>query len=280
MADDVVLYEVREPGVAIITLNRPEQLNAWTGEMGAGYYDALDRAAADEAVRVVVVTGAGRGFCAGADMRGLQAIGARKGEGGEGDGGGNVSTTPERVFHHAMTIPKPIIAAVNGACAGMGFSHAMVCDLRFAAAGAKFTTAFARRGLIAEWALAWTLQRVAGPARALDVLMSGRVVLAEEAKELGIVNQVVPADQLMEHTLAYAGELIAHSSPSSMAAMKRQVWRAGEQTIDESLEWSIQLMRESLKQGDFREGVASFVEKRPPAFKPVAKGWATDIEPA
>lgn len=278
MADDVVLYEVREPGVAVITLNRPEQLNAWTGEMGEGYYAALDRAAADEAVRVIVVTGAGRGFCAGADMKGLQAIGARKGEGGEG--GGDVSAAPARPFHHAIHIPKPIIAAVNGACAGMGFSHAMVCDMRFAAAGAKFTTAFARRGLIAEWALAWTLQRVAGPARAMDVLMSGRVVLAEEAKELGIVNQVVPADQLMEHTLAYARELIAHSSPSSMAAMKRQVWRAGEQTIEEALDWSIALMRESLKQGDFREGVSSFVEKRPPAFAPVTPGWATQIEPA
>ena len=273
MVDDVVLYEVRDPGVAIVTLNRPERLNAWTNDMGLGYYAALDRAAADEAVRVVVVTGAGRGFCAGADMEGLQSLGERRGE------GGGAATAPTHPFHHALSIPKPVIAAVNGACAGMGFSHAMVCDLRFAAAGAKFTTAFARRGLIAEWALAWTLQRVAGPARALDVLMSGRVVLAEEARELGIVNQVVPAADLLDHTLAYAGELIAHSSPSSMAAMKRQVWHAGEQTIDESLDWSIKLMRASLAQADFKAGVSSFVEKRPPAFPPVTRGWATDIEP-
>jgi 1,4-dihydroxy-2-naphthoyl-CoA synthase len=163
--------------------------------------------------------------------------------------------------------------------AGMGFSHAMVCDLRFAASGAKFTTAFVRRGLIAEWALAWTLQRVAGPARALDVLMSGRVVLAEEAKELGIVNDVLPADKLVDHAIAYASDLIANCSPSSMAAIKRQVWHAGEQTIDESLDWSIKLMRASLTQADFKEGVSSFVEKRPPAFPPVTRGWATDIEP-
>ena len=272
MADDVVLYEVRDPGIALITLNRPERLNAWTNEMGVGYYTALDRAADDEAVRVIVVTGAGKGFCAGADMDTLQGIGAQRGTADQG-----ATTAPVRPFHHAITIPKPIIAAVNGACAGMGFSHAMVCDLRFAAAGAKFTTAFARRGLIAEWALAWTLQRVAGPARALDVLMSARVVLAEEAKELGIVNDVVPGDRLVAHALAYAAELIAHSSPSSMAAIKRQVWHAGEQTIDEALEWSIRLMRESLKQGDFIEGVQSFVQKRPPSFKPVARGWATDI---
>jgi enoyl-CoA hydratase/carnithine racemase len=276
MADDVVLYEVREPGIALITLNRPERLNAWTGAMGAAYYDALDRAAADDAVRVIIVTGAGRGFCAGADMQGLQAIGA---SGGRADERGDDPSKPQRVFHHALSVPKPIIAAVNGACAGMGFSHAMVCDLRFAAAGAKFTTAFVRRGLIAEWALAWTLQRVAGPARALDVLMSGRVVLAEEAKELGIVNDVLPADQLLDHCVAYATELIRNCSPSSMAAIKRQVWRAGEQTIDESLTWAIELMKASLTQADFKEGVASFVEKRPPAFAPVTRGWATDIEP-
>ena len=272
--NDAVLYEVREPGIALITLNRPERLNAWTDAMGVGYYGALDRAAADDAVRVIVVTGAGKGFCAGADMDTLQGIGKQQGTTNAG-----ATTAPTRVFHHAISIPKPVIAAVNGACAGMGFSHAMVCDLRFAAAGAKFTTAFARRGLIAEWALAWTLQRVAGPARALDVLMSARVVLAEEARELGIVNQVVPGDQLLDHTLAYAAELIAHSSPSSMAAIKQQVWHAGEQTIDESLEWSIRLMRESLKQGDFVEGVQSFVQKRPPAFEPVGQGWASAVHP-
>jgi enoyl-CoA hydratase/carnithine racemase len=273
MADDVVLYEVREPGIALITLNRPDRLNAWTGAMGNAYYDALDRAAADDAVRVLVVTGAGRGFCAGADMGTLQDLGSRGGD----DGG--ATTTPTREFHHALGIPKPIIAAINGACAGMGFSHAMVCDLRFAAAGAKFTTAFVRRGLIAEWALAWTLQRVAGPARALDVLLSGRVVLAEEAKELGIVNEVVAPEALLERTLAYAADLIANCSPSSMAAIKRQVWHAGEQTIDESLGWAIRLMKESLKQDDFKEGVQSFVQKRPPVFAPVGKGWATDLQP-
>ena len=268
------LIATLEAGILTLTLNRPEARNAFSRAMHQALQQQLAAAELDPAVKCIVLTGAGKGFCAGADMDTLQGIGKQQGTTNAG-----ATTAPTRVFHHAISIPKPVIAAVNGACAGMGFSHAMVCDLRFAAAGAKFTTAFARRGLIAEWALAWTLQRVAGPARALDVLMSARVVLAEEARELGIVNQVVPGDQLLDHTLAYAAELIAHSSPSSMAAIKQQVWHAGEQTIDESLEWSIRLMRESLKQGDFVEGVQSFVQKRPPAFEPVGQGWASAVHP-
>ena len=186
-ADDVVLYEAGD-GIATITLNRPERLNAWTGPMGQAYFDALDRAADDPDVRVIVITGAGRGFCAGADMDMLQGI---------GEAGGTGSDPETRPHTYATTVPKPVIAAINGACAGLGFVHAMMADIRFAAEGAKFTTAFSRRGLVAEHGVSWVLPRVVGPAVAMDLLMSGRVFLADEAAELGVVNKTVPADALM-----------------------------------------------------------------------------------
>lgn len=260
---DTVLYTAADK-VATITLNRPERLNAWTGEMGTAYFDALDRAAADPDVRVIVVTGAGRGFCAGADMDMLQGIGAA---GGAGGGGGQAET---RQHTHALTIPKPVIAAINGACAGLGFVHALACDLRFAASGAKFTTAFGRRGLIAEHGVSWTLPRLVGQAVALDLLLSGRVFQAEEAYELGVVNKVVAADALMDEVLAYARELATYVSPASMAVMKHQVYNHPQMPIEEALADSEQLMATSLKGADFKEGVASFVQKRDPNFAPYA----------
>jgi enoyl-CoA hydratase/carnithine racemase len=256
---DTVLYEVTDR-VATITLNRPERLNAWTGEMGTAYFDALDRAAADPEVRVVVVTGAGRGFCAGADMDMLQGIGA-------GTAGGDPETRPHT---HAMSIRKPVIAAINGACAGLGFVHALACDLRFAASGAKFTTAFSRRGLIAEHGVSWTLPRLVGQAVALDLLLSGRVFVAEEAYELGVVNKVVAADALMDEVRAYARELASQVSPASMAAIKHQVYNHPQLSIEDALADSNGLMKASLKGSDFREGVASFVERRDPDFAPLA----------
>jgi len=152
--------------------------------------------------------------------------------------------------------------------------QALFCDLRFAAAGAKFTTAFVRRGLIAEYGLSWTLPRLVGPARALDLLLSGRVFVAEEALELGVVNAVHPPEQLLDATLDYANELATMCSPSSMAAMKHQVWTHIDQPLDAAVRETHQLMAASLKGEDFREGVASFVEKRPPAFSPRVAEWA------
>ncbi len=254
-----MLYEV-DQGVALITLNRPERLNAWNGPLGSGYFAALDRAEADPDVRVIVVTGAGRGFCAGADMDVLQGIGG---------GSSNAEGAAEGPKHtHAMSLSKPVIAAINGATAGLGFVHAVACDLRFAAAGAKFTTSFARRGLIAEHGLSWTLPRLVGQAVALDLLLSGRVVLAEEAKEMGLVNRVVVPDELLAETLAYARDLAANCSPASMAVMKRQVYDHQLLSVDEALAASNEMMVRSLRQPDFKEGVASFVEKRAPHFAP------------
>ncbi|WP_419553535.1 enoyl-CoA hydratase [Candidatus Poriferisodalis sp.] len=263
--NDTVLYEV-DDGVAIVTLNRPERLNAWTGELGTGYFDALDRAAADSDVRAVVVTGAGRGFCAGADMDSLQGISSGQ---GEGTGGGDAPRLRAERHDYALTIPKPVVAAINGACAGLGFVHAMMCDVRFAAEGAKFTSAFARRGLIAEHGVAWMLPRVVGPSHALDILMSGRVFLAPEAKEMGVVSKVVPAADLLSTAVSYARDLGRYSAPWSMAQIKRQVWGQLDQASNEALEESNALMRESLRRTDFKEGVQSFVEQRDPNFEPV-----------
>ena len=263
MADEVVLYEQRG-AVALLTLNRPERLNAWTGAMERQYFDLLDACASDPGVTVIVVTGAGRGFCAGADMELLQDIGSDR----SGDTA-RAASTVHRPMWHPTTIPKPIISAINGACAGMGVVQALMTDVRFAAAGAKFTTAFARRGLVAEHGISWVLPRLVGPAIALDLLLSGRVFLSEEAAALGVVNAVLPGDQLIEHALAYAADLAANAAPSSMAAMKRQVWGHLELGLAAATEASNVLMAASLKNDDFREGVQSFVEKRPPHFAPL-----------
>jgi len=266
---DAVLYEVRDR-VAIITFNRPDRLNAWSPDLHEGYFTALDRAADDPEVRVIVVTGAGRGWCAGADMDVLQGIGKAGGFRDEERADGEPEPERKEWKHtHAMTIPKPVIAAINGACAGLGFVHALACDLRFAAEGAKFTVAFGRRGLIGEWGMSWTLPRLVGQAVALDLMMSSRVFLAEEAKELGVVNRVCPPDALMDEVLAYAADLAQNVSPTSMAIMKQQVYTHPQMPIDDALSESIRLMEESVRRPDFKEGVASFVEKRPPNFEPL-----------
>lgn len=262
MADnDTVLYEFREPGIAILTLNRPERLNAWNGELADRYFTLLDQAAADPAVKVVVVTGAGRGWCAGADMDTLQAIG--------GSSASSESAAGGRPQHYTTTVPKPVIAAINGACAGIGMVQALMCDMRFAAAGAKFTTAFSRRGLIAEYGMSWILPRLIGTSRAMDLLFSGRVVLAEEAAEMGLVNEVVAPEHLLDRTLEYAADLAVNASPTSISVMKQQVYADQGRGVVAASDDAIELMKASLRRPDFKEGVASFLEKRPPNFAPL-----------
>jgi enoyl-CoA hydratase/carnithine racemase len=262
---ETVLYEVEER-VARITLNRPESLNAWTPELGRAYFDLLQEADADPKVRAIVVSGAGRGFCAGADFDYLQEV-ERSGSPAEPD------PRPQSL---PRSLRKPVIAAINGPCAGLGFVIAMMCDIRFAASGAKLTTAFARRGLIAEYGLSWVLPRLAGTSAALDLLLSGRTILAEEAERLGVVDRVTAAEQAGEQAHAYALELARYSSPASMAVIKRQLYADLEQSLAQSSAGAVEYMEQSFERPDFREGVDSFVERRQPDFPPLGEEPAGD----
>ncbi|GAA0356600.1 enoyl-CoA hydratase [Microbispora corallina] len=254
----VVLSE-DDGGVRLLTFNRPDRLNAWTDEMGRSYFDLLEEADRDPSVRAVVVTGAGRGFCAGADFRTLTEIGS----------GEYAGKPDDRPTTFPATIRKPIVAAVNGACAGLGMVHALVCDVVLTAEDAKWTTAFSRRGLIAEYGLAWILPRLAGQARAMDLLLSARVFSGAEAYAMGLAVRAVPGERLLEEALAYAGELARECSPTSMSIIKRQVWGDWETGLDESRDRAVRLMAESFGRPDFAEGVGAFLERRPPRFPPL-----------
>lgn len=266
VTSDPVLYEVRE-SVAVLTLNRPERMNGWGGGLATTFYSRLDDAEADPEVRAIVVTGSGRAFCAGADMGDLNTISSATVGGGDTDVSKLVGA---RHPHHLMTMHKPVIAAINGACAGMGLTMALVCDVRFAAEGAKFTTSFARRGLIAEYGVSWILPRVVGWGAALDLLLSGRVFYAEEAADLGLVKEVVSQDQLLPRAIAYAGDIAANCAPSSLAVIKQQVYADTMRDVFESSEVAEKLMHESMLRPDFIEGITSFFEKRPPNFPPLS----------
>jgi enoyl-CoA hydratase/carnithine racemase len=271
---DDILYDVDDP-VAVITLNRPAALNAWTNTMDEEIRDAFRRAEADAAVVGIIVTGAGRAFCAGADMNLLSDLT----DGGDGGGlaAGQQPAEPQPAktqpdvdfggrFPYVMTIEKPVIAAVNGAVAGMAFPFALCCDLRVVTPDALFLTAFAQRGLIAEWGLGWLLPRLVGPAVALDLLFSSRRVKGDEAFRLGLANYLVPADELLSFCRDYIENLARSCSPASMAVMKRQVYEQLHRGLGEAETESQALMLESFGRPDFKEGVQSFLEKRQPNF--------------
>ena len=268
-----ILYEVKD-GIATIALHRPDKLNAWTEIMGEEVRGAMHAATQDQAARVIVLTGSGRGFCAGADMSLLSGIAGDGGAAPSPSSGGKHPTAPEgstRLDFHAPfsyfpSIPKPVIAAVNGAAAGLGLVIATYCDLRFAAESAVFTTAFSRRGLIAEHGVSFMLTKLVGLHHALDLLLSGRKIDAAEALRMGLVGRVLPDALLMDGVRAYARELVDLVSPRSMAVMKRQIWEAQFQTLAEATDVAAEEMRRSFASADFKEGVAHFLEKRPPAF--------------
>lgn len=272
MTNQEAIYNVSER-VATITLNRPDELNAWTATMEKEVRAAMKAAAGDEGVRAIVLTGARRGFCAGADISLLNTV-AEKGvdarvreqalrAGGEREG---VRADFQRKYSYFPAIGKPVIAAINGPVVGLGLVIALYCDLRFASESAKFSTAFARRGLIAEYGMAWQLPRLVGLGNALDLLFSARTIDASEELRMGLVNQVYPQDAFAAKVGEYARELAANVSPRSLRVMKRQVYEAMFQTLGEAFEVSEREMLESLQSADFKEGVAHFLEKRAPAF--------------
>jgi enoyl-CoA hydratase/carnithine racemase len=272
MPSQETLYNVAD-GVATITLNRPDKLNAWTAVMEQEVRSAMEDAERDDNVRVIVVTGAGRGFCAGADMsllsrvadhgldestreRVLRTAGEREG----------IHPDFQKKYSYFPAVGKPVIAAINGPVVGLGLVITLYCDLRWASDAARFSTTFARRGLIAEYGMAWMLPRLVGLPNALDLLFSARMIDAAEALRMGLVNQVFPQDVFSDEVREHARDLASGVSPRSLRVIKRQVYGAMFQTLAEAFETSEREMLGSLQSEDFKEGVAHFLEKRAPAF--------------
>lgn len=279
-----------ENGIATITLNRPQKLNAWTRDMAAEVRDAMYRASEDDAVKVIILTGSGRGFCAGADMSELKdassqetsnvisdksmtaeqkasiIMGQKMEEEINPENPDNIRADFRKRYSYLMAIKKPIIAAINGPAIGLGLVIPLYCDIRFASEKAVFSTAFSRRGLIAEHGFSWLLPRIVGIPNSLDLLYSGRTIDALEAKEMGLVNKVFPGVDFMKEVNAYAAELVKAVSPRSINVMKRQVYRALFQGLAEALTEADEEFILSMESEDFKEGIAHFLEKRPPRF--------------
>jgi enoyl-CoA hydratase/carnithine racemase len=262
-----ILYEVAER-IATITLNRPDRLNAWTATMEREVHAAMVRAEKDDDVRAIILTGAGRGFCAGADMAELKDLDPEdiKAEEWMRPFDMNRRADWQTRYSFYPAISKPIIGMLNGPVAGIGLVHALYCDIRFASETAVFTTSFARRGLIAEHGLSWMLPLIVGHANALDLLLSARKVTSDEALRMGLVNRVCPADTLLENTMEYVRDLVDYVSPRAMAVIKRQLYEVPFQTLAEAVIYANHEMALSVRSEDFREGIAHFVERRPPRF--------------
>ncbi|MFI5820426.1 enoyl-CoA hydratase-related protein [Streptomyces rishiriensis] len=253
----VILTELTDDGVMLLTLNRPERHNAWTLEMELLYNELFDRAEADPRVRAVVLTGAGRSFCPGMDMSVLDGAssGARPWPTGQ---------LPPRT--RPMSFPKPVVAAVNGACAGIGFNQALMCDVRFAVPHARFAAAFSARGLVAEDGVSWILPRLVGYGNAADLLLSSRRVTGTEALSLGLVNRLAEPGRLLPEALAYATELARSASPYAMSLIKRQLAEDQASTFADSSDRAAALLTVAKRAPDYREGVLSFIERRRPEF--------------
>src|ERR1700676_1345111 len=277
MPTQETLYNVANR-VATITLNRPDKLNAWTALMESEVRSHMEDAEQDDEVRVIVLTGAGRGFCAGADMSLLSAV-AERGldyrdldDRGRGpvlrDGAMREGVPPDfqKKYSYFPAIGKPVIAAINGPVVGLGLVITLYCDLRLASDAARFSTIFARRGLIAEYGMAWMLPRIVGIANALDLLFSARTIDATEALRVGLVNRVFPQDTFLEKAQEYAHEVASTVSPRSLRIIKRQVYEAMSQPLAEAFDISVREMMACFRTEDFKEGVAHFVQKRPAAF--------------
>lgn len=265
MTNESVLLDVGDDGVAVLTLNRPEQRNGWNPEMENRYFTTLEEIDRDPRVRVAVLTGAGKTFCPGVDSGRLDGLAGKP-----------MDVSGRRSPVRAWAFRKPLIAAVNGACAGMGLVQALLCDIRFAARGARFTTAFARRGLAGEYGITWLLPRLVGHERAADLLLSGRVFDADEALSLGVVSRVVEPDDLLSAARAYAADIAANCSPTSLALIRHQLQADTQSDFDSALRHAYRAMDLAAAGPDFREGMDSFLQKRPPSFPPLADDLAPE----
>ena len=264
-----ITYVVAD-GIATVTLNRPDKLNAWTDRMEREVFEAMQLAGADDGVRVIVLTGAGRGFCAGADMNDLTV---KSDEGADSLPSGpapifDPSSRPDfqKRYSYFPSVPKPVIAAVNGPCAGLGLVMALYCDMRFSAPEAVYTTSFSRRGLVAEHGIGWILPTHVGLSKGLDLLLSARRVSAGEALAIGLVDRLCEPGKLMESVTEYATELCDHGIAAfpaghETADLERPVRDAGASDRNRRRRNGPFARLE-----DFREGVAHFIERRKPAF--------------
>lgn len=254
-SESAVLAEVSD-GIMTITLNRPDHGNAWNGPMVRGYFNLLEQASRSPEVRAIIVTGAGKAFCVGGDGAKLQAVAQT----------GDIKSAADQPYWFPLSIGKPIIAAINGACFGIGLQQALVSDIRIASEDAKFSTAYARRGLVAEMGMSWLLPRLVGTGHATDLLLSARLVRAAEAERMGLVNKVVPASELMAEARAYAAMLVENCSPFAMRAIKQQSFEDLTRRFHESFDHSVKLLDEAFLAPDFKEGMASWQERRAPQF--------------
>jgi enoyl-CoA hydratase/carnithine racemase len=259
--------------VATITLNRPDTLNALTDLMHAEIRHALDASERNPDVIGTVLTGAGRGFCAGVDMQSLSAMSAAgKRLGTAHDHLAADPGNPERDPNfdgspiYFLGLRKPLIAAVNGPCAGMGFSYATFCDMRFMDCNARIVSAFSSRGLVAEHGTSWMLPRLVGPSNALDIFWSSRRIDADEAWRMGWANRISEPGQSAQDAQGYLRAIAGSAAPMSLMMMKRQVYKHLNRELGEALRETMAWVDESLARDDFKEGVASFVEKRSPRF--------------
>ncbi len=256
-----ILFSVAD-GVATITLNRPEQLNAFHFPLGAELENAYARCDADDAVRAVVLTGAGNAFCAGADMGG----GDKTFDDVEG---GQRAARPGPGVRRlaAYQVRKPVVAAINGHAVGVGLTLAMQCDLRFVSAQAKLAFAFVRRGIIPELGSHAIVPRVIGFSRAADLLLSGRTIRGEEAAQLGLASEALPAEAVLPRAQEWARDVAVNAAPASVAIAKRLLWEGVTETPRETMAKEGPLLDWVGKQVDAAEGVRSFLERRPPEWK-------------
>ena len=270
-----IIYEV-ENGVATITINRPDQLNALTDLTQAEIRHALLQSEINPDVVGTILTGAGRGFCSGVDMNALSGMsdaGKRLGNNyeylqadpGNPENDPNYQSSPT----YFLGLRKPLIAAINGAAAGLGFSYATFCDMRFMDESAKIVTSFAPRGLIAEHGTSWMLPKLVGPSNALDMNWSSRKIYGEEAFRIGYANRLCKDGACVSEARAYLREIGQTSAPMSIMMMKRQIYKHLSKELGEAMSESTAWMDESLARNDFKEGVASFVERRPPDFEKI-----------